>query len=126
MTIHLACERQQVLVNDLGGLAVPLVLLGLLDVLVNITLRLEPLSTSFIRAGERSLAGVVHQVILQDLSDFERCRAAWVGAGESWRLGVLAADVALQVGRLRKRCSTVLLLANERPLAQVHTVVVAI
>ena len=124
--MHLAGERKQVFVDDLGGLAVPLVLLGLLDVLVRLPLRLEPLSTSFIRARERSLAGVVHQVILQVLRLLECRRAAWMGAGESWRLGVLAADVALKVGRLRKRCSTVLLLANERPLAQVHSVVVAI
>ena len=58
MIIHLTCEGKEVLVDDLGGLAVPLVLLGLLDVLVHITLRLEPLSTALIRAGERSLSGV--------------------------------------------------------------------
>ena len=62
--MHLACERKEVLVDDLGGLAVPLVLLGLINVLVNITLRLEPLSTALIRARERSFAGVVHQMEL--------------------------------------------------------------
>ena len=65
MIIHLTCEGKEVLFDDLGGLAVPLVLLGLLDVLVHITLRLEPLSTALIRARERSLAGVVHQMELQ-------------------------------------------------------------
>ena len=62
--MHLAGERQQVLVIDLGSLAVPLVLLCLLDVLVHITLRLEPLFTALVRAGERSLSGVVHHVRL--------------------------------------------------------------
>ena len=124
--MHLAGERQQVLVDDLGGLAVPLVLLGLLDVLVHELLRLEPLSTAFIRARERSLAGVVHQVILQVLGLLECRRAAWVGAGESRHLGVLAADVAPQVASLGKSSSTIFLFADERPLAQVHSVVVAI
>ena len=91
--MHLAGERQQVLVDELGSLAVPLVLLGLLDVLVHELLRLEPLSTAFIRARERSLAGVVHQVILQGLRLLECRRTAWMGAGEFWRLGGLAAEV---------------------------------
>ena len=123
--MHLAGERKQVFVDDLGGLAVPLVLLGLLDVLVRLPLRLEPLSTSFIRARERSLAGVVHQVILQSRSLLECRRAAWMGAGKSWRLSVLAADVSLQVGSLGKSFSTTLFFADERPLTQVHSIVVA-
>merc|ERR1719204_559858 len=104
----------------------PLVLLGHLDVLIRLSLRLEPHSAALVRAGDRSLAGVVHQVMLQALRLLERCRASWMGAGESWRLGVLAADVALQVGSLCESFSTTLLFADERPLAQVHSVVVAI
>ena len=125
MTIHLAGERKQVLVDELRGLAVPLVLLGLFDVLVNITLRLESLSTALIRARERSFAGVVHEVILQALMGRECCRAAWMGAGESSRLGVLAAEVTPQVTSLRKSCSAIFLVADKRTLAQVHAVVVA-
>jgi len=125
-SFHLACERKQVLVDDLGGLPVPLVLLGLLDVKVHELLRLKPLSTAFIRAGERALAGVVHEVELQAGGVLESCRAAWISAGESWRLGVLPADVSLQVGGIGKSFSTVLLFADERPFAQVHGVVVTI
>ena len=124
--MHLAGERQQVLVDELGSLAVPLVLLGLLDVGVHLPLRLEPLSAALVRAGERSLAGVVHQVLLQALRLLERCRASWMGAGESWHLSVLATEVALQVGSLRKGSSAIFFFADERPLAQVHSVVVAI
>ena len=71
----------------------PLVLLSLLNMLIHISLRLEPVSAALVRAGERSLAGVVHQVILQGLRLLECRRTAWMGAGEFWRLGVLAADV---------------------------------
>ena len=126
MIIYLASERKQVLVDDLGGLAVPLVLLGPLDVLVHLPLRREPLSTALIWAGERSLSGVVHQMKLQAPSLLECCRAAWMGAGKSWRRGVLAADVALQVVRIGKSCSTVLFFADKWPLAKVHSVVVGI
>ena len=69
--MHLAGERQQVLVDDLGGIAVPLVLLVLLDMLIHISLRLEPVSAALVRAGKRSLAGVVHQVHLQAPGKFE-------------------------------------------------------
>ena len=124
--MHLASERKQVLVDDLGSLAVPLVLLGLLDVGVDITLRLEPVSTPLIRAEERSLPGVDHHVPLQVPRPFESCRAAGVGAWEPWRRGVLAADVALQVVSIGKSLTTTLFFADERPLAQVHSVVVAI
>jgi len=125
-TLHLAGEWKQVFVDDLGCLAVPLVLLGLLDVCVHELLRLEPLSTALVGAGEWSLSGVVHQVEFQAVSILECCRAARMGAGESWRLGVLPADVALQVASIGKGFSTVLLLADKWPLAQVHSVVVAI
>jgi len=57
---HLTCERKQVLVDDLGCLAVPLVLLCLLNVGVHVTLRLESVSTPLVGASERSLASVVH------------------------------------------------------------------
>jgi len=125
-TFDLTCEGKEVLVDDLGGLAVPLVLLGPLDVLVHLPLRREPLSTALIWAGERSLSGVVHQMKLQAPSLLECCRAAWMGAGKSWRRGVLAADVALQVVRIGKSCSTVLFFADKWPLAKVHSVVVGI
>ena len=62
--MHLAGERKQVLVDDLGGLAVPLVLLGRLDVPIHRCLRLEPLSAAFIGAGERSLVSVSQHVSL--------------------------------------------------------------
>ena len=104
----------------------PLVLLSLLNMLIHISLRLEPVSAALVRAGERSLAGVVHQVILQSRSLLECRRAAWMGAGESWRLGVQAADVFLQVVSPRKSFSTTLFFADERPFAHVHSVVVAL
>ena len=104
----------------------PLVLLSLLNMLIHISLRLEPVSAALVRARERSLAGVVHQVILQAHRLLECRRAAWMGAGESRRLGVLAADVTPQVASLGKSSSTIFLFADERPLAQVHSVVVAI
>ena len=69
--MHLACERKQILVDDLGRLAVPLVLLGLLDVLVRLSLRPKPHSAALVRAGDWSLAGVVHQVHLQAPGEFE-------------------------------------------------------
>jgi len=125
-TFHLACERKQILVDDLGGLAVPLVLLRLLNVGVDITLRLEPVSTALIRAGEWSLAGVVHHMRLQVPGSFECCRAARVGAGEPWRGSVLASDVLLQVASTGKSCSTIRLFADERSLSQVHGIVVSI
>ena len=57
-----------------------LVLLGLLDVLVHLSLRLEPISTALIRAGERSLPGVGLHVPLWDPGLCKCCRAARVGA----------------------------------------------
>jgi len=125
-TFHLAGEREQVLVDDLGGLTVPLVLLGPLDVLVHLSLRFEPISTALIRAGERPLFGVGHHVPLQAPGPFERCQAARVGAGEPWPRRVLAANVILQVVRLRKSCSTIHLFADKWPLAKVYSIVVAI
>ena len=124
--MHLAGERQQVLVDELGSLPVPLVLLGLLDVLVRQPLRLEPHSAALVRAGDQSLAGVCHHVPFQAAGPFERCRAAGVGAGEPWPRRVHAVDVNLQVGNLRKSSSTMLLFADEWPLTHVHSVVVAI
>jgi len=125
-TFHLAGERKQVLVDDLGGLAVPLVLLGPLDVPVRISLRLEPLSTALIRAGERSLSGVDHHVPLQIPGAVERCRAARVGAGEPRRIRMLASDVALQVFGPHISFSAIHFFADERPFAQVHGVVMAL
>ena len=126
INVHLTSERKQVFVDDLGCLAVPLVLLGLMDVLVHLTLRLEPISTALIRAGERSLSGVDHHVPLQIPGAVERCRAARVGAGEPWCGSVLASDVLLQVASTGKSCSTIRLFADERSLSQVHGIVVSI
>jgi len=124
-TFDLTCEGKEVLVDDLGGLAVPLVFLGQPDVLVHKRLRLEPHSTALIGAGKWSLAGVVHPVEPQAFTILERSRAARVSAGESWRLGVQPADVALQVVGQRKGLSTIFFFADEPPLSQVHGVVVA-
>jgi len=65
---RLADEWQQILVDDLGSQAVTSMLLGSLDVVVHQSLRLESLTTTFIRAGEWALASVIHHVQLQSLS----------------------------------------------------------
>ena len=44
--IYLACEGQEVLVDEFGGQAVASVLLGCLDVAVHLMLRLESLVTT--------------------------------------------------------------------------------
>jgi len=61
-TFHLACERQEMLVNELGGKTVTSVLLGGLDVLVDLMLGPEPLIATRIRAGEGTQTSMVHQV----------------------------------------------------------------
>ena len=53
------------LVNELGGKAVARVLLGGLDVLVDLVLGPEPLITTLIGAGERSQTSVIHLVKLE-------------------------------------------------------------
>jgi len=62
---RLAGEGQQILVNDLGSQAVASVLLGSLDVAVDIKLRLESLTTTFVGTREGTLASVTHHVQLQ-------------------------------------------------------------
>jgi len=64
-TFHLAGERQEMLVNELGGKAVARVLLGVLDVLVDQPLRLEPLIATLIRAGEGTQTDMVHVMMLE-------------------------------------------------------------
>jgi len=58
---HLAAKGQQILVDDLGSQAVASVFLSSLDVIVHVSLTLEP----FIGAGEWALTSVVHHVQLQ-------------------------------------------------------------
>ena len=60
--IHLASEGQQVFVDVFGSQAVSSVPLGLLDVPVAISLRLEPLRATLVGAGDRTLTGVQHHV----------------------------------------------------------------
>jgi len=61
-TFCLAGEGQQILVNDFRSQAVASVLLGSLDVVVHQALRLESLTTTFVGAGEWTLASVIHHM----------------------------------------------------------------
>ena len=70
------------LVNELGGKAVTRVLLGVLDVLVDQPLRLEPLVAARIRAGEGAQTTVIHQVKSEGLVCGIGRRTAWMGTGE--------------------------------------------
>jgi len=63
--LRLASEGEEVLVDELGCQAVAGMLLGGLDVAVNVMLLLEFLVTTLIRAGEWTLACVVHHVPLE-------------------------------------------------------------
>jgi len=65
---RLASEGKEVIVDELGRQAVASVLLGSLDVRVHLVLRLEPLVTALVRAGEWTLVSVVHHVQLQSSS----------------------------------------------------------
>ena len=60
--LYLASEGQQVLVDVLGSQAVSSVPLGLLDVAVDLPLRLEPLWATLVGAGDRTLSCVQHHV----------------------------------------------------------------
>ena len=60
--LYLASEGQQVFVDVLGSQAVSSVPLGLLDVCVAISLRLEPLWATLVGAGDRMLAGGEHDM----------------------------------------------------------------
>jgi len=71
--LRLASEGEEVLVDELGRQAVAGVLLGGLDVLVDKKLRLEPLVTTIVGAGEWTLACVVHLVQLQVSSTGKSC-----------------------------------------------------
>ena len=74
-----------------------------------------------VRAGEWTLASVVHHVQLQSSSFSIRRRAASVGAGKPWRgRGVHRRDMALENPSSCKRCSTVA--TDEWPLAQMNFV----
>jgi len=64
-TLHLAGERQEMFVNEFGGKAVARVLLGGLDVLVDLILPIEPLVATCIRAGKGTQTTVVHQMQLE-------------------------------------------------------------
>jgi len=70
-SFRLASEGKEVLVEELGREAVAGVLLCFLDVLVDLSLCLEPIAAALVRAGEWTLARVVHLVQLQSLSGGE-------------------------------------------------------
>ena len=65
--VYLTSERQEMLVDELGGKAVASMLLGSLDVVVDHVLGPEPLVAALIGAGERALTSVVHQMELEIL-----------------------------------------------------------
>ena len=65
--IYLACEGQEVLVDEFGGQAVASVLLGCLDVVVDPGLGLEPFVAALIWAGERAHTSVIHQMHLETI-----------------------------------------------------------
>ena len=60
--LYLASEGQQVFVDVLGSQAVTSVPLGLLDVAVDLPLRRELLGAALVGAGDRTLAGVEHDM----------------------------------------------------------------
>lgn len=62
---RLASEWQEILVEELGRQTVAGVLLGFLDVAVDLELCSEPLAAALIGAGEWTLARVVHHVQLE-------------------------------------------------------------
>jgi len=120
-TFHLAGERQEMLVNELGGKTVTRVLLGGLDVLVDKLLRLEPLIAALIRAGEWPQTRVIHQVKLETSVSCISCGTSSVGAGELRRISrMLRVDVTLEVTSLCKSCPT--LLAKVRSQSQVDCI----
>jgi len=61
-SFRLASEGKEVIVDELGSQAVASVLLGSLDVAVDHTLCFEPLVTTLVGAGVRTLPCVVHHV----------------------------------------------------------------
>jgi len=65
---RLASERKEIRVEELGRQAVAGVLLGSLDVHVDLALRLESLTAALVGAGEWTLARVIHLVQLQSMS----------------------------------------------------------
>jgi len=67
-SFRLASEWKEILVEELGREAVAGVLLCFLDVLVDLSLRLEPLAAALVGAGEWTLARVIHLVHLQSFS----------------------------------------------------------
>jgi len=84
-SFRLASEGKEVIVDELGSQAVAGVLLGCLDVLVHLMLRLESLVTTLVGAGEWALARVVHHVQLEKVEAGERGFAARVSAGMARR-----------------------------------------
>ena len=61
--LYLASEGQEVFVDVFGSQAVSSVPLGLLDVEVDLPLRLEPLWATLVGAGDRTLACVEHDML---------------------------------------------------------------
>jgi len=119
-SFRLASERQKMLVNELGSKAVPSMLLGSLDVVVDHVLRLEPLITALIRAGEGTQARVIHQVILETCVCGISRQAASIGAGELGRLSCMKLLMPIEVGNYCKSEPTIL--AEERALSQMHRI----
>jgi len=72
-SVGLACEGQQILVDELGCEAMASVSLGFLDVHVNLPLRLEPLLATLVGTWEWSLSCVVHHVKLETVRREEGC-----------------------------------------------------
>lgn len=97
---RLASEGKEVIVDELGSQAVASVLLGSLDVEVDVLLCFEPLVTTLVRAGEWTLASVVHNVELEEDFGGKRTEAAGMGAGIARRHSrMLRCDMPLELMR---------------------------
>ena len=118
---YLASERKEILVEKLGREAVAGVLLGSLDVVVDLVLRLEPLAATLVGTGEWTLARVIHHVQLEVTCFGKSRRAARFSAGITRRHSrMLRFDVLLQTPSFAKRCPTVS--TDEWSLAQMNSV----
>ena len=111
------------LVDELGGKAVTCVLLGGLDVQVDLPLRLEPLVAARIRAGEGAQTSVIQHVKLESKVPSIGRRTARMGTGELRRLrSVLRCDMSLESAKPCKGCST--FFAEVRSQSQVDCIIV--
>ena len=104
------------LVDELGGETVTRMLLGGLDVQVDHGLRLEPLITALVWAGERSQASMVQQMHLGSIVRGISLRATSVGAWELRRHGsVLRNEMTFQLINSCKGCPTLLAKVRSQP-----------